>query len=66
MIRNFTPQNYNGLNSLPNYVSNIKIFTLIGDISGGYKITLARLTVGNSDSAGNSLSHDRIEVYQVQ
>lgn len=63
MIKKFTPQTYDGINPLPNYVANVRIFTLIGNISGDYKITLARLTVGDSVSGGNSLSHALFESF---
>lgn len=56
MIKNFEPQPYDGLNPLPSYVTNVSSFTLTGSVPGGYEITLAKLTVGESVSAGNPLS----------
>ncbi len=63
MIKNFTPRLYEGFNSLPTYVGNAQTFTLIADIPEGYTITLARLTVGESISAGNPLAHALFESY---
>ena len=57
MIKNFIPQPYEGGNPLPDYVGNRSEYVLIGDAPGGYKITLAKLTVGDSMSAGNPLAH---------
>lgn len=48
MIKNFEPQPYDGLNPLPSYVTNVSSFTLTGSVPGGYEITLAKLTVGES------------------
>ena len=61
MIKNFEPQPYDGLNPLPSYVTNVSSFTLTGSVPGGYEITLAKLTVGESVSAGNPLSHALFE-----
>lgn len=63
MIKNFTPQPFEGVNSLPTYVTNIKIYTLTARVPGGYEITLARLTTGDSVSAGNPLSHCLFESF---
>ena len=63
MIKNFEPQPYDGLNPLPSYVTNVSSFTLTGSIPGGYEITLAKLTVGESVSAGNPLSHALFESF---
>lgn len=63
MVKNFTPRPYEGGNPLPDYVSNKSEYTLIGDAPGGYKITLAKLTVGESMSAGNPLAHALFESY---
>lgn len=63
MIKNYVPQPYEGLNTLPSYVANIRAYTLIGSIPGNYKITLAKLTVGDSMSAGNPLAHALYESY---
>lgn len=63
MIKSFEPQPYNGLNPLPSYVTNVSSFTLTGSVPGGYEITLAKLTVGESVSAGNPLSHALFESF---
>ena len=63
MIKNFEPQPYDGLNLLPSYVTNVSSFTLTGSVPGGYEITLAKLTVGESVSAGNPLSHALFESF---
>lgn len=63
MIKNFTPQPFEGVNALPDYVSNKSEYSLVGDVPGGYKITLARLTVGESMSAGNPLAHALFESF---
>lgn len=63
MIKNFTPQPYDGLKFLPDYVANQKILTLVGYVPGGYIITLAKLTVGDTVSAGNPLAHALFESF---
>lgn len=63
MIKNFNPLPYAGGNPLPNYVGNIRKFELVGNASGGYKITLAKLTVGDSVSADNPLAHALFESF---
>lgn len=63
MVKSFTPQPYDGINPLPNYVANVRVFSLIGEISGGYKILLAKLTVGDSVSGSNLLSHALFESF---
>lgn len=63
MIKNFTPEPYAGINSLPLYVTGVREYTLVGTTRDGYVITLGRLTVGSSLSAGNPLSHALFESY---
>ena len=63
MIKNFIPQPFEGGNPLPNYVSNVSEYTLVGTVPGGYKVVLARLTVGESLSAGNPLAHALFESF---
>lgn len=63
MIKNFTPKEYDGVNTLPTYVGNIKSYTLVAKIPGDYEITLAKLTVGDSVSAGNPLAHALFESF---
>ena len=63
MIKNFVPQPYDGLDPLPDYVCNTRFYTLVGQAPGGYVVTLARLTVGDSKSAGNPLTHVLFESF---
>ncbi len=63
MIKNFVPQPYDGLNPLPSYVGNVRAYTLVATAAGDYNVTLAKLTVGDSVSAGNPLSHALYESF---
>ena len=63
MITNFIPRPYEGENPPPSYVTDLRKYVLIGTITGDYKITLAKLTVGDSVSVGNSLTHALFESY---
>ena len=63
MIKNFTPQPYEGLNPLHDYVRNKRTYTLEARAAGGYVITLAKLTTGDSVSAGTPLSHAMFESF---
>jgi len=63
MIKNFTPMPFEGINPLPDYVTNVRAFTLVGTAPGGYRVTLAKLTVGESKSAGNPLGHALFESF---
>lgn len=63
MIKDFTPMPYEGINPLPDYVTNIRAYTLVGLAPGGYHVTLAKLTVGESKSAGNPLAHALFESF---
>lgn len=63
MIKSFTPRPYEGENPLPTYATDLRKYTLLGTIAGGYKITLARLTIGDSVSAGNPLTHALFESF---
>lgn len=63
MIKNFNPKPFEGGNPLPDYVSNVSRYELLGIVPGGYHITLAKLAVGSSVSAGNPLSHALFESY---
>lgn len=63
MIKNFTPKPFEGINELPNYVTSTKSFDLIARVVGGYEITLAKLTVGQSMSAGSPLTHALFESF---
>ena len=63
MIKDFTPMPYEGINPLPDYVTNVRAYTLVGTVPGGYHVTLAKLTVGESKSAGNPLAHALFESF---
>ena len=63
MIKDFTPMSYEGINPLPDYVTNVRAYTLVGTAPGGYRVTLAKLTVGESKSAGNPLAHALFESF---
>lgn len=63
MIKNYAPQPYDGTTALPQYVTDVSTYTLIGEVPGGYKITLAELSVGSSVSAGNPLTHALFKSY---
>ena len=63
MIKSFTPEQYAGVNSLPLYVTGVREYTLVGTTKEGYVITLGRLSVGNSLSAGKPLSHALFESF---
>lgn len=63
MIRNFNPLPFDGGNPLPNYVSNVNRYELIGIVPGGYRVTLARLATGESVSAGTPLTHAMFESF---
>lgn len=63
MIKSFTPQRFEGPNPLPSYAANVKVYTLTGVAPGGYIVTLGRLTVGDSMSAGNPLAHAMFESF---
>lgn len=63
MIKDFKPLPYKGLTALPDYTTGARFYTLIGHIAGGYVVTLARLTVGDSKSAGNPLAHALFESF---
>ena len=63
MIKNFNPKPFEGGNPLPDYVSNVSRYELVGIVPGGYHVTLTKLAVGSSISAGNPLSHALFESY---
>lgn len=64
MIKDFIPQEYTGPNPLPSYATtDMTEYTLLGEVQGGYIITLAKLTVGDSVSAGNPLTHALFESF---
>ena len=51
MIKNFTPMPYEGINPLPDYVTGIRTYELVGTVPGGYVVTLGKLTVGGGQPA---------------
>lgn len=63
MIKNYTPLPFEGSNPLPAYVDNVSEYELVATVPGGYKITLVKLTVGDSKSAGNPLAHALFESF---
>jgi len=63
MIKEFTPLPYEGINPLPDYVTGTRFYTLTGTVPGGYVVTLARMAVGDSKSAGNPLTHVLFESF---
>lgn len=67
MIKSFTPRPFDGLNQVPSYASNVKAYTLTGTVAVGgglpYVITLAKLSIGDSISAGNQLAHASFESF---
>lgn len=42
MIKNYAPQPYDGTTALPQYVTDVSTYTLIGEVPGGYKIHTGR------------------------
>jgi hypothetical protein len=63
MIKDFNPQRYDGCNPIPTYACNQRAYTLVATVPGDYVITLAKLTVGESVSAGNPLAHALFESF---
>lgn len=63
MAINFLPRRFDGINSIPSYVTNRDIYELVGQTKHGYDIRLGRITVGQSTSAGNVLYHALYESY---
>lgn len=63
MIKNFIPQKFDGSNPLPNYAGNVRAYTLLAKVPGDYTITLGKITVGDSVSGGNQLTHVMFESF---
>lgn len=63
MIKSFVLGRFNGWDTLPSYVTDVRAYTLMAVVKGGYTITLAKLTVGESMSAGNPLTHALFESF---
>lgn len=63
MIKNYNPRPFEQPNPLPTYVAITDQYELLAKTKTGYTITLAKLTVGNSLSAGHLLSHVLFESF---
>lgn len=63
MIKNYNPRPFEQNNPLPSYVVVSAAYTLVAWTKNGYAITLAKLTVGESVSAGNPLTHALFESF---
>lgn len=63
MIKSFTPRPYDGANLLPSYATNVQTHTLVATVTGDYIVTLGRLLIGESVSAGNPLTHAAFESF---
>ena len=63
MIKNYNPRPFERTNPLPIYVVITDQYELLAKTKTGYTITLAKLTIGQSVSAGNQLSHALFESF---
>lgn len=63
MINAYKPQPFGGNNPLPAYVSDIREYVLEAVVKEGYIITLAKMAVGESKSAGKTLKHALFESF---
>ena len=63
MIKSFTPRPYDGDKLLPSYVTNVRMYTLVATVTGGYNVVLGKLSIGDSVSAGNPLAHAVFESF---
>ena len=57
MISNYNPRPFEQFNPLPKYAAITEQYELLAKTKTGYTITLAKLTIGKSVSAGNQLTH---------
>ena len=57
MIKNYNPRPFEQRNPLPTYVNVTAQYELLAKTKTGYIITLAKLAIGKSVSAGNQLVH---------
>ena len=57
MIKNYNPRPFEQPNPLPTYAVISGDYTLTATVKGGYVITLAKLTIGESVSADKPLTH---------
>ncbi len=63
MIKNYNPRPFEQPNPLPSYVAITERYELLAQTKNGYVITLAKLTIGKSTSAGNALAHVLFESF---
>ena len=63
MIKNYNPRPFEQANSFPSYVTVTERYELLAQTKNGYVITLAKLTIGKSVSAGNPLTHVLFESF---
>ncbi len=63
MIKNYNPRPFEQPNPLPTYVVITERYELLAKTKTGYTITLAKLTIGQSVSAGNQLTHALFESF---
>ncbi len=63
MTINFIARKFDGNSSIPSYVTNKECYAIIGKTETGYDISLGRLTLGESASAGKTLYHALYESY---
>ena len=68
MIKNVNLKPFTNVQAFPAYVykKGVNIYTLNATVTGGYEITLARITLGDSMSGGLPLSHVLFESYTKQ
>lgn len=63
MIKNYNPRPFEQFTSLPTYVAISEQYELLATTKSGYTIRLAKLTIGQSVSAGNQLTHVLFESF---
>ena len=63
MIKNYNPRPFEQFTSLPTYVAITGQYELLATTKTGYTIRLAKLTIGQSVSAGNQLTHVLFESF---
>lgn len=63
MIKSFSIKPYTKDSPLPAYVKLKKFYEILATAPGGYRITLAKIYIGESCSAGTPLSHAKFESY---
>lgn len=68
MIKNVDLKPFTKSQLFPTYVykNGVNIYTLSATVAGGYEITLAKMTLGDSVSGGFPLSHVLFESYTSQ